>query len=77
MTKHRLANTALFVLALIAWLFVMDDDFEQDMESERREWAAAVTFCHRSFGPSTQPEYDHQNKLICVGRKGQRYAKAN
>lgn len=77
MTKHRLANTALFALALIALLFVMNDDFEQDMESERREWAAAVTFCHRSFGPSTQPEYDHQNKLICVGRKGQRYAKAN
>ena len=77
MTKHRLANTALFVLTLIAWLFVMNDDFEQDMESERREWAAAVTFCHRSFGPQTQPEYDHQNRLICVGRNGQRYAKAN
>jgi hypothetical protein len=73
MTRTPLANAALFMLALIALLFVMNDDFEQDMESERREWAQAVTFCHRAFGPQTQPEYDHQNRLICVGRKGQRH----
>lgn len=77
MTRHPLANAALFMLALIALLFVMNDDFEQDMESERREWAEAVTFCHRAFGPQTQPEYDANDRLICVGRKGQRYAKAN
>lgn len=77
MTRHPLANAALFMLALIALLFVMNDDFEQDMESERREWAEAVTFCHRAFGHQTQPEYDANDRLICVGRKGQRYAKAN
>lgn len=77
MTRHPLANAALFMLALIALLFVMNDDFEQDMESERREWAEAVTFCHDKFGPQTQPEYDANDRLICVGRKGQRYAKAN
>ena len=78
MTTHSLFKAAaLFVLALIALVFAMNDDFEQDMESERREWAAAVTFCHRAFGPQTQPEYDTNDRLICVGRKGQRYAKAN
>ena len=73
MTRHPLANAALFVLAFIALVFVMNDDFEQDMESERREWAQAVTFCHRTAGPQTAPEYTEDNRLVCVGKRGQRH----
>ena len=75
MTKHRMFNTALFVLALIAWLFVMDSDYEAEtaLDAERREWMQAIQFCHRTAGPQTAPEYDEQNRLICVGRKGQRH----
>lgn len=75
MTTHRLFNTALFVLALIAWLLVMDSDYsaEQAMDAERREWLQAVQFCHRTAGPQTAPEYDERGTLICVGRKGQRH----
>lgn len=75
MTKHRLANTALFVLALIAWLFVMDSDYEAEtaLDAERREWMQAIQFCHRTAGPQTQPEYDERGTLICVGKRGQRH----
>lgn len=74
MTNHRMFNTALFVLALIAWLFVMDSDntAEQAMDAERREWMQAIQHCHRSYGPQTAPEYDDQDRLICVGKRGQR-----
>ena len=75
MTKHRLANTALFALALIAWLFVMDSDYEAEtaLDAERREWMQAIQFCHRTAGPQTQPEYDERGTLICVGKRGQRH----
>lgn len=75
MTTHRLFNTALFVLALIAWLFVMDSDntAEQAMDAERREWMQAIQFCHRTAGPQTAPEYTEDNRLICVGKRGQRH----
>lgn len=75
MTNHRMFNTALFVLALIAWLFVMGDDYEHaDLAmQERREWVHAVQYCHRTAGPQTAPEYDERGTLICVGRKGQRH----
>lgn len=75
MTKHRMFNTALFVLALIAWLFVMDSDYEAEtaLDAERREWISAIQFCHRTAGPQTAPEYTDDNKIVCVGRKGQRH----
>lgn len=75
MTKHRMFNTALFVLALIAWLFVMDSDYEAEtaLDAERREWMQAIQFCHRTAGPQTQPEYDERGTLICVGKRGQRH----
>lgn len=75
MTRHRLANTALSMLALIALLFVMDSDYhaETAMDAERREWMQAIQFCHRTAGPQTAPEYTEDNRLVCVGRKGQRH----
>lgn len=75
MTNHRMLNTALFVIALIAWLFVMDSDntAEQAMDAERREWMQAIQFCHRTAGPQTAPEYTEDNRLICVGKRGQRH----
>lgn len=75
MTNHRMFNTALFVLAMIAWLFVMDGDYsaEQAMDAERREWMQAIQFCHRTAGPQTAPEYTEDNRLICVGKRGQRH----
>ena len=75
MTKHRLFNAALFVLTLIAWLFVMDSDHtaEQAMDAERREWMQAIQFCHRTAGPQTAPEFDDRGTLICTGKRGQRH----
>lgn len=78
MTAHRFANTALFVLCLIAWLLVMNsdykaDDFDNQAVQERREWMQAIQHCHRTYGPQTAPEYDDQDHLICVGKKGQRH----
>lgn len=75
MTKHRMFNTALFVLAMIAWLFVMDSDYEAEtaLDAERREWMQAIQFCHRTAGPQTQPEYTEDNRLVCVGKRGQRH----
>ena len=77
MTRHRMFNVMLVVAiltTLAAIQFIDSRDFEADMTAERREWREAVMFCHRSFGPQTAPEYDHNDQLICVGRKGQRYA---
>lgn len=75
MTTHRLFNAALFVLALIAWLFVMDSDHtaEQAMDAERREWMQAIQFCHRTAGPQTAPEIDDRGVLVCTGKRGQRH----
>ena len=77
MTLHRMFSVML-VVAILATLVAIQHldarDFEADMSAERREWREAVMFCHRAFGPQTQPEYDHNDQLICVGRKGQRYA---
>ena len=75
MTQHRLFNVALFMLAVIAWLFVMDSDYEAEtaLDAERREWMQAIQFCHRTAGPQTQPEYDERGTLICVGKRGQRH----
>ena len=75
MTRHPLANAALFMLALIALLFVMDSDYEAEtaLDAERREWMQAIQFCHRTAGPQTAPEYTEDNRLVCVGRKGQRH----
>lgn len=75
MTRHRMFNVALFTLALIAWLFVMDSDYETEtaLDAERREWMQAIQFCHRTAGPATQPEYDERGTLICVGKRGQRH----
>lgn len=77
MTKHRIANVALFVLACIVWAFAMDTTYHEDHDSladqERREWMQAIQFCHRTAGPQTAPEYTEDNRLVCVGRKGQRH----
>jgi hypothetical protein len=76
MTTHRLANAALFVLIFAAWAIAMDTDYHADqvaMDAERREWAHAVQHCHRAFGPGTQPEYDAQDRLVCVGKRGHRH----
>lgn len=75
MTKHRMFNTALFVLALIAWLFVMDSDYEAEtaLDAERREWMQAIQFCHRTAGPQTAPEFDDRGTLMCTGKRGQRH----
>ena len=75
MTQHRLFNVALFMLAVIAWLFVMDSDYEAEtaLDAERREWMQAIQYCHRTAGPQTAPEYTEDNRLVCVGRKGQRH----
>ena len=77
MTRHRMSN-AMLVVAILATLVAIQyldaRDFEADMNAERREWREAVMFCHRSFGPATQPEYDHNDKLVCVSRRGERLA---
>lgn len=67
------------VVATIASVQALDADsvgIEAHMTAERREWAAAVTVCHRAFGPSTAPEYDDTGRLICVSRRGERLATA-
>lgn len=77
MTAHRLLNIALLVLGVAVWAFAMDTDFsdgQKAMDAERRAWAQAVAHCHRAFGPQTQPEYDHNDVLVCVSRKGTRLA---
>lgn len=86
MTAHRLANMALFVLIFAAWAIAMDSDFAALTESEaegeamahmeRRMWAQAVQHCHRAYGPQTAPEYDANDRLVCVGKRGQRHIEA-
>lgn len=73
MTKHRLANIALFVL--IVWAFAMDTTYHEEtvFDAEKREWMQAIQYCHRTAGPQTAPEYTEDNRLVCVGRKGQRH----
>lgn len=76
MTAHRLANVALFVLIFAAWAVAMDTDYHAEqvaMDAERRMWAQAVQHCHRAYGPQTAPEYDAQDRLVCVGKRGQRH----
>lgn len=48
-------------------------DFDALALQEQRDWLQAVQFCHRAFGPQTAPEYDSQNRLVCVGKRGQRH----
>ena len=74
MNLHRLTNwaMALSVVALFAAVQTLDArDFETEAEAERREWMAAVSVCHRAYGPSTQPEYADDGQLICRTRRGQ------
>lgn len=74
MTHHRFFNIALAVTmaaTLVAGTVMTPDDFATVAERERREWMAAVSHCHRAFGPSTQPEYNDIGLLVCVGRRGQ------
>lgn len=70
-----LTVAVLCVLAVIATygLAGMFDahDFESDAEKDRREWMAAISVCHRAYGPSTQPEYDDRGHLVCVSRRGE------
>jgi hypothetical protein len=67
-----IALAVLCVMAAIQWLDA--SDFEVDAANERREWMYAIQHCHRAFGPQTAPEYDDQDRLICVGKRGQRLA---
>jgi hypothetical protein len=74
MVIHRLINwaLALAVVALLAAVQTLDaSDFETEAEAERREWMAAVSVCHRAYGPSTQPEYADNGQMICRTRRGQ------
>lgn len=64
---------AIAVLMLLAYKLEASD-IESEMQQERREWAYAVQHCHRAFGPSTVPEYDEQDRLVCVSRRGERLA---
>ena len=75
MTKHRLANIALFVLACIVWAFAMDTTYHEEtvFDAEKREWMQAIQYCHRTAGPQTAPEYTEDNRLVCVGKRGQRH----
>lgn len=67
-----------FVVAVVSGISTMQhldnqaDDFDAMAAQERRMWMQAVQHCHRSFGPQTAPEYDDQDRLVCVGKRGQR-----
>lgn len=77
MTLHRLTNIAIFlgIICVVLAMTALDyNDFENDAQKEHREWMQAVQFCHRSYGPQTAPEYTDDGRLVCVGRKGQRYS---
>jgi len=77
MTLHRLTNIALLVGLLVTWFLVMDSDYRNDadtaLQQERREYMQAIQFCHRTAGPQTAPEYTEENRLVCVGKRGQRH----
>lgn len=68
------------VLAVVSTISLMQHldsqaagDFDAMAAQENRDWLQAVQFCHRAFGPQTAPEYDSQNRLVCVGKRGQRH----
>lgn len=70
---HRQMNWALAIVAaitLVAGTVMTPDDFASEAQKEQREWMAAVSICHRAFGPNTGPEYNAAGHLVCVGRKG-------
>jgi hypothetical protein len=68
-----------FVVAVLSGIGAMQhldsqaDDFSAMEAQERREWMQAIQYCHRTAGPQTAPEYTDDNKLVCIGRKGQRH----
>jgi hypothetical protein len=59
--------------AAMAHLDGQPGDFDTLAQQDQRDWLQAVQFCHRAFGPQTAPEYDHNDKLVCVGKRGQRH----
>lgn len=66
------------VLGLIAtWFLAMDSDYRDSadtaLQQEQRDYMQAIQTCHQAFGPSTAPEYTDDNRLVCIGRKGQRH----
>ena len=68
------------VLAVVSTISLMQHldsqasgDFDALALQEQRNWQQAVQFCHRAFGPQTAPEYDHDDNLMCVGKRGQRH----
>lgn len=69
-----------FVLCVVTGIAAMQQldaqptSYDADAAAERRMWAHAVAHCHRAFGPQTAPEYDHDDNLVCVGKRGQRMA---
>ena len=69
-----------FVVAVVSTVATMQqldaqpNDYDSAAAQERRMWMQAVSHCHRAFGPQTAPEYDDQDRLICVGKRGQRLA---
>lgn len=67
----------LAVLSIISLMQHLDSqasgDFDAMAMQEQRDWLQAVQFFHRAFGPQTAPEYDNQNRLVCVGKRGQRH----
>jgi len=70
-----------FVLAVVSAVGLMQQldtaaqsDYDSLAAQERRMWMQAVAHCHRAFGPQTAPEYDEADRLICVGKRGQRLA---
>jgi len=70
---NRFKNLDIFILIVslmlgIQWLDAKD--FESEADAERRDWMYAVQHCHRAYGPSTQPEYNDKNMLVCVSRSG-------
>lgn len=58
----------------MAHLDAQPTDYDSAAAQERRMWMQAVAHCHRAFGPQTAPEYDADDRLICVGKRGQRLA---
>ena len=68
-----------FVVAVVATVSTMQHldsqvaDFDGLAMREHRDWMQAVAHCHRAFGPQTAPEYDDSNRLVCVGKRGQRH----
>jgi hypothetical protein len=75
--KHRVFNwlLALAILAVMAAIQTLDaQDFETELEAERRDWMYAQQHCLRMYGAQAQPEYDHYGVLICRTRRGEALA---